>query len=201
MEPLLCLTSPAPAVFDPGRSSGLGPDHPGGGGATDDGRVPDQQRSRYEDVLRSRAGVRPLLICPCLPDSPPRGSAHVPACPDSSTACTSPSVLVGKTAGQSSTAVVPPSLPSLATRPQPSSPSPSPTRPSTGPASSAAQTSAVGQRRKGLGRKVRRNQRARGRPGGPAVPRDADSKLDKEEGMERQAGLEEQMEAELVDNE
>lgn len=141
------------------------------------------------------------LICPCLPDSPPRGSAHVPACPDSSTACTSPSVLVGKTAGQSSTAVVPPSLLSLATRPKPSSLSLSPTHSSTDPASSAAQTSALGQRRKGLGRKVRRNQRARGRPGGPAIPRDTDRKLDKEERVEGEAALEEQMEAEAVDNE
>lgn len=127
--------------------------------------------------------------CPAplsLPDSPLRGPA------DLSSLCVSHPLLLGEDAVRPSGPS--PLAQSVAARSEPSSLSPS------CPASSATQASSLGQRRKGLGRKVRnRNHRARGRPSCPAVPRDGDRKSGKADRMEEDAGLEEeQMEAETV---
>ncbi|TNN00106.1 hypothetical protein fugu_011352 [Takifugu bimaculatus] len=127
------------------------------------------------------------------PDSPPR-PAHGAALPDSSTVCVSSSCVPHSVLGDT-----PPTrsslTQSLSARSKPASLS---SGPSTVPVSSATQTSSLGHRRKGLGRKVRRHHRARGRPG---ATRDGDRKSGREERMEEDAEQEEdRMEAEAAAN-
>lgn len=112
--------------------------------------------------------------------------------PDSSTVCLSPSCIPPPVLEETAPLQVPSSL--LSQRPKASSLSSSCPSTST---FSGLQPSSLGQRRKGLGRKVRRNHRARGRTSGPPASRDADRKTGKDERMEEDDKMEEeQMEAE-----
>lgn len=122
-----------------------------------------------------------------FPLDSPRRPADADALPDSSTVCVSSScvphsVPVDPTLTRSSLTQ------SLSARSKPAS-----SGPPTIPVSSATQTSSLGHRRKGFGRRVRRHQRARGRPG--------DRKSGKEERMEEDGEQEEErMEAEAAAN-
>lgn len=115
-------------------------------------------------------------------DSSPR-PPDAEALPDSSGVCMSSSVLADPDPD--------PTRSTWTQRSKPASPSPGP---SAVPVSS--QTSSLGHRRKGLGRKVRRNHRARARPGGTGG---GDRKSGKEDRMEEDGEQEEErMEAETL---
>ncbi|XP_073328365.1 cryptochrome-2 [Pagrus major] len=100
-----------------------------------------------------------------------------------------------------STAAPPSPAQSPLSRSKPSSPSSScPTSsPSPSPATTPTQTSSLGQRRKGLTRKVRRSQRQRGRQSCTPAPREGDRRSEEEEREE--AGGEERMEEGLEQDE
>lgn len=132
---------------------------------------------------------------PALEDIAENYPAHTPG--TSSSSCTPPPGAVSSTSSlHSSTAAPPFPAQTPLPRSKPSSPSSSCTSlsPTPSPTTTPTQTS-LGQRRKGLIRKGRRNQRQRGRQGCGTAAREGDRRSEEEE--QEEAGGEEKMEEDI----